>query len=69
MQDFESSNGWICRWKQRNNIRYKKIQGEKAAADNDSATFWIKNILPSLIKDYSAEDIYKDETLSCKRIG
>ena len=35
--DFKVSNGWLCRWKTRNGIRYKKAHGEKNDADYESA--------------------------------
>lgn len=61
--NFEPSNGWISRWKGRNSIKYKTIQGEKAAANNTSASFWVKTILPGLIQDYAPNEVYNaDET-------
>nr|XP_033802547.1 tigger transposable element-derived protein 3-like [Geotrypetes seraphini] len=59
--EFEPTSGWLSRWKKRNNIgnnRYHKADPSLHAVDN-----WYLNTLPSLLSEYSPEDIYKvDET-------
>ena len=37
--EFIATNGWLCRWKSRHGIKFKKlhVHGEKTAADIDSA--------------------------------
>ena len=32
-QDFKAANGWVCRWKSCNRIKFKKARGEKKDAD------------------------------------
>ena len=32
-RDFKATNGWMCRWKSRNGIKFKKAHGEKKDAD------------------------------------
>ena len=34
--DFKVTNGWLCRWKVRYGIEYKKAHGEKNDADLES---------------------------------
>ncbi|XP_061175614.1 tigger transposable element-derived protein 6-like [Saccostrea echinata] len=61
--EFTATNGWLSRWKQRNNISYKKMHGEKKDANTDAADHWITDVLPQLMKDYEPQDIYNaDET-------
>jgi hypothetical protein len=61
--DFTPTNGWLERWKDRNNIVYKKIHGEKKdpgipVADNRS-----KIVLPDIPQNRSPDNIYnEDET-------
>lgn len=57
IENFTPSNGWLDRWKGRNNINFKKIQGEKVEADTVNANLWIETTLPNLIKDYDADDV------------
>ncbi len=39
------SNGWLGRFKKRHNIEWKKMSGEKASVDLDSANYWVDNVL------------------------
>lgn len=62
-ENFEPSNGWLERWKNRHNIRFFKLHGEKAAADHESAENWINNTFSGLIENYHPDDIFNaDET-------
>ena len=61
--DFNPSVGWLARWKQRNNIAFKRMHGEKKDADTGAAEHWIENTLPSLLESYDSENVYNaDET-------
>ncbi|XP_041357847.1 tigger transposable element-derived protein 6-like [Gigantopelta aegis] len=76
--DFKLTNGWLCRWEERNCIVYKKAHGEKNDADLPAADNWMKEQLPKLPDDvYNADEtgiyfraipdgtlIYKSEKLS-----
>ena len=53
--DFTASEGWLWRWKTRNNILFKQAHGEKQDGDVESAVTWIRDILPKLIEGYSTE--------------
>ena len=61
--DFKATNGWICRWKNRHGIKYKKQHGEKSDADTTAADTWSTTVLPDLLETYAPRDIYNtDET-------
>ena len=62
-ENFTWSNGWLDRFKNRNNIVYAKISGEAFSANTDAATEWTKSVWPELKKGFKKEDIYNaDET-------
>ena len=63
VENFRPTDGWLSRWKERNNIVYRKLYGEKQDADLDAADYWKANILPDLLKDYDPSQIFNtDET-------
>ncbi|CAE1257190.1 unnamed protein product [Acanthosepion pharaonis] len=49
--DFESSNGWLMRWKQANNVSFKKFHGESTSADHGSANEWVTNVCRNFFVD------------------
>lgn len=61
--DFKPSSGWLSRWKERNNIVFKRQHGEKKDADLPAADSFVANVLPGLLQKYAPDDIYNaDET-------
>ena len=61
--DFKATDGWLSRWKKRQNIGFKPLHGESKDADTTAADNWVSNVLPGLLRDYDANDIYNaDET-------
>ena len=61
--DFKVSNGWLCCWKTRNGIRYKKAHGEKNDADYESAEMWTSTVLSEVLEKFDVKNIYNaDET-------
>jgi len=52
------SDGWISRWKAKHNLVSKIDHGEKKDADLQSSQNWVKSILPNILKEYKAEDIF-----------
>ena len=52
IQDFKATDSWLQRWKERNNIKFKKQHGEKQDVDDFSAERWVVDALPDIIKDY-----------------
>ena len=62
-REFTPTDGWLSRWKVRNNIIFKKEQGEKADADVGAATTWKEDVLTSITTNFHADDIFNaDET-------
>jgi centromere protein B len=47
--NFSASNGWICRFKDRHGLVYKKLTGESTAVDTDMRDLWLET-LPMLLK-------------------
>ncbi|GBN80186.1 Tigger transposable element-derived protein 4 [Araneus ventricosus] len=61
--DFKATDGWLARWKDRSNIVYRKLHGEKQVADSAAAEDWRKDVWPTLVKDYKPDQIFNtDET-------
>ncbi|XP_026699616.1 uncharacterized protein LOC113477503 [Athene cunicularia] len=60
-QDFEATDGWLCRWKTRHNIVFKRYQEEKVDADVGSAQSWLSEVLPGLLTGYHAHDVFSAE--------
>lgn len=56
--NFEPSKGWLQRWKDKENVSFHRMHGEKGAADQTGADNWIKNTMPSLLDEHNACDIY-----------
>ena len=43
-RDFKPSNGWLGRFKKRNNISWRKVNGERGSVDAELANDWAKNV-------------------------
>ncbi|GBM38002.1 Tigger transposable element-derived protein 4 [Araneus ventricosus] len=56
--EFKASNGCLENFKKRHNIAFRKLCGESASSCEE----WLSE-LPSLLKDYKADDVFNaDET-------
>lgn len=44
--NFKATVGYISRWKDRNNIKFKRFHGEKASVDRNEADEWSLSKLP-----------------------
>ncbi|XP_059585398.1 tigger transposable element-derived protein 3 isoform X2 [Alligator mississippiensis] len=55
---FEATDGWLCRWKTRHNIVFKRPHGERPDADASCARSWLSEALPALLAGYRAEDVF-----------
>ena len=62
--DFKASNGWLHRWKVRNNIKQRTICGESGDIRTDTAESW-KERLPQILEGYKAEDIWNVDETGC----
>ena len=65
--------GWLCRWKTKHGIKFKKAHGEKKDADVTEAETCSSTVLAQLLEEYPPRDIYNaDEAawylLSCYTI-
>ncbi|UYV69592.1 hypothetical protein LAZ67_6004037 [Cordylochernes scorpioides] len=61
--NFETSNGWLEKFKARRNIAFKRLHGEAGSVDANSVATWKGEIIPSLLAKYSPQDIFNaDET-------
>ncbi|XP_037919539.1 tigger transposable element-derived protein 6-like [Hermetia illucens] len=57
-KDFNPTTGWLWRWQKREGISLKKIHGEAASADSESANNFINTLFPNLIEGYKSSDIF-----------
>lgn len=57
-KEFKCNNGWIDRFKNRNNIVYAKVSGEALSVDKTVVSDWIKNAWPDLKQGYADNNIY-----------
>lgn len=63
IENFSATNGWLERWKKRENIKFKQLHGEKQDADDFGAERWVVDVLPNIIKEYDERNIFiADET-------
>jgi hypothetical protein len=56
--NFNATDGWLTRWKDRHDIVYKKLHGEKQDADASGTDFWIKTTWPTILNKYAPENIF-----------
>jgi hypothetical protein len=62
VDNFAASNGWICRFKDRHGLVYKKLAQECAAVHTYTRGFWLER-LPMLLERHELQDIQNtDET-------
>ena len=62
-KDFTASNGWLYRFQKRENLTFQNVVGEGGDVNLSVVENWTETVLPSLLKDYSPEDVYNaDET-------
>ena len=58
IKDFQTSNGWLERWKTRNNISFKTVAGEAKSCTPIMTASWNEILLPTILSKYKHEDIY-----------
>lgn len=57
-KEFMATDGWLHRWKKRENIVYCKPHGESGEADVDSASLWFEKVWPKFKQQYAPENIF-----------
>ncbi|UYV83543.1 TTC21B [Cordylochernes scorpioides] len=61
--NFETSKGWLEKFKAKRNIAFKRLHVEAGSVDANSVATWKGGIIPSLLAKYSPQDIFNaDET-------
>lgn len=55
--DFNASNGWIDRFKNRHSIVYRQISGESETVAQQDTEKWMAT-LPELLQNYEPRDIF-----------
>ena len=62
MHDFTASNGWLEKFKKRNNMTFRRITGEGTSVDLVRVTDW-KQTITEILGNYTEDNIYNaDET-------
>ncbi|XP_033218444.1 tigger transposable element-derived protein 4-like [Belonocnema kinseyi] len=62
-KDFKASSWWLEKFKNRNGIIYRTLNGESASISEEDCKKFLTDILPSLLEVYAIEDIFNaDET-------
>ena len=56
--NFKALNGWVDRWKTRNNVKFKTVSGEKKICTLQMTAPWRETHLPTLLSKYKLEDIF-----------
>jgi len=60
---FIATDGWLSRWKNRHEIKFKHVHGEKASADESASNDWKVDRLKIILNDFSPDNIFNaDET-------
>ena len=57
-ENFQASDGWLRRWKERNNISFKTVSGESKSVTPEMVNAWSETSLPTLLSNYDLKDIY-----------
>ena len=58
VENFQASDGWLRRWKERNHITFKTVSGESKSVTTDMVDGWWETSLPTLLSNYKLKDIY-----------
>ncbi|KAJ6639131.1 Tigger transposable element-derived protein 4, partial [Pseudolycoriella hygida] len=62
IQNFMASDGWLAKFKRRQNLTFKTMSSKSASVDDEAVDDWFKQ-LPNILMDYDANDIFNvDET-------
>ena len=61
---FKASNGWLEAFKKRHNIKQLVVSGESADVSDVAIEAWLER-LPSILRGYSADDIWNQDETGC----
>ena len=62
-EDFRASDGWIDKWKQRNNVTLQAVSNEENAVTPEMTASWNETYLPTTLTKYRLKDIYNANDL------
>ena len=57
-ENFQASDGWLRRWKERDNISFETVSGEPKSVTPQMGNAWSEMSLPTLLSNYDLKDIY-----------
>ena len=49
-ENFQASDGWLRRWKERSNISFKTVSGELKSVTPEMVNEWSEMFLPTFVK-------------------
>ena len=52
IENVKASDGWLHRWKERNNVTFKTISGESNSVTPKMVNAWSETPLPTLLYNY-----------------
>ena len=61
VDNVKASDGWLRRWKERNNVTFKTICGESNSVTPEMVNTWPETSLPTRLHDYDLKDIYNTD--------
>ena len=63
LTDFQATQGWLARFKKRENLNFQAVCGEAGGVDSSVVQNWIDNVLPSKLAPFHEDDVFNvDET-------
>ena len=57
-ENFQASDGWVRRWKERNNMSFKTDSRESKSVKLEMINSWLERSLPTLLSNYGLKDVY-----------
>ena len=57
-ENFQVSDGWLRRSKEKNNTSFKTVSGESKSVIPEMVNVWSETSLPTLLSNYDMKDIY-----------
>ena len=60
-----ASDGWLRRWKERNNISSKTVSGESKSVTPEMVNAWSETSLATLLSNYDLKDSYNANEIGC----
>ena len=56
-ENFQASDGWLRRWKERKNTSFKTVSGESKSITPEMVNARSETSLPTLLSNYDLKDI------------